>query len=166
MSDTKSYPEGSGATKGRYITDSVRGTAPTLVEFGVIKTSRQRLTVAQLNAAAPLRAYELLPALAGVRWRLIDWAMIAIGGAATTATSVNIIGTVAASAVQLAVTAVAALTRSALVRAGAANAVILADGASFTQMDVNTAITCITVGAAMTVLTSLDVILDYVADPA
>lgn len=58
---------------------------------------------------------------------------------------------------QLLAVAIAALTQSANVRAGAANAVVLADGASWTPLDVATAITIITVGAAMTVMTNVDV---------
>jgi hypothetical protein len=89
--------------------------------------------------------------------------MIALGGNAAGATSLNIAGTSSGSAVQLAVTAVAALTRSAIVRAGAANAVVLADGASFATMDVNTAITTISVGT-MTTSTGFDVTITYVAN--
>ncbi len=123
-------------------------------------TLRTRVTLAQLNAGLTL-----LAALgAGFSYRLFDFALIAIGGAATTGTSVNIIGTRSAAPVQLGVVAVAALTQSALVRAGAANAVLLADGASFTALDVNTGITIITVGAAMTVLTNLDVTLTFAID--
>lgn len=152
--DTRLYPQGAGAPKSRII-NGVQ------VDFGVAKQQRTRVTVAQLNAG-----FTLLPALPGVKWRLIDAAMISIGGAATSGTSANLIGTRAAAAVQLLVSAVAALTQSALLRAGAANAVILADGASFTALDANTAVTCKTVGSAMTVMTNLDVTLSYVADPA
>lgn len=122
-------------------------------------TLRTRVTLAQLNAGLTL-----LAAVAGFAYRLIDATLIAVGGAATTGTSVNIIGTRAAAPVQLLVVAIAALTQSALVRAGAANAVLLADGASFTALDVNTPITVITVGAAMTVLTNLDVVVTYAID--
>jgi hypothetical protein len=66
--------------------------------------------------------------------------------------------------VNLLVAAVAALGQSVLAKIGAANMVILADGASFTQLDVNTAITVINVGAAMTVLTNIDVKLRYVIE--
>ena len=154
MSDSRMYPVGSNYPKSRVI-------GGTVVDFGIAKSQRTRVTLAQMNAG-----FTLLPARAGVRWRLVDAVVVAIGGNATTGTSVNIIGTRAGSAVQLLVAAIAALTRSALVRIGAANAVILADGASFTQLDANTAVTCITVGTAMTVSTNFDVILTYVADQA
>jgi len=125
----------------------------------VALTQRTRVTLAQLNAG-----YTLLAAIPGFKYRLIDCKLIAVGGAATTGTSVNIIGTRAAAAVQLLVAAVAALTQSALVRIGAANAVILADGASFTQLDVNTPVTIITVGTAMTVMTNIDVDLTFAVE--
>lgn len=120
------------------------------------RTLRTRVTLAQLNAG-----FTLLPAVPGFIYALIDATLIAIGGAATTGTSVNVIGTRSGSPVNLLVVAIAALTQSAIVRAGAANAVILADGASFTPLDVNTPITVITVGSAMTVMTNIDVTLEY-----
>lgn len=150
--DIRNYPEGRGAAQSRYIKD-------VLVEFGARKGLRLRTTTAQINAGVTL-----LPALPGVKWRLIDWTMIALGGAASAATSVNIVGTAAGSAVQLAVVAIAVLTRSAIVRAGASNAVVLADGASFAQMDVNTAITAIAVGTALATSTGVDIFLEYAAD--
>lgn len=128
---------------------------------GSERTLRTRVTLAQLNAG-----FTLLPAVPGFIYALIDAVLIAVGGAATTGTSVNIIGTRAAAPVQLVVVAIAALTQSAVVRAGAANAVVLADGASFTPLDVNTPITIITVGSAMTVMTNIDVTLEYTMTPA
>lgn len=156
--DIRQYPEGRGASQIRYIGDIE-------VAYGVTKTSRTRVTLAQLNAG-----FNLLPALVGVRWRLIAASFIAIGGAATSGTSVNLQGTVAAATVQLWVVTIAALTQSTQLFSGvtpaAGTGTILANGASFTQMDANSALKVITVGSAMTVLTNLDVFLDYVADPA
>jgi hypothetical protein len=156
-SDLRNYPQGRGAVQARYIRDI-------LVEFGVIKTFRQRVAAASLTTAG--LAFTPCPALPGVRWRLVDAILIAIGGNATTSTSINIAGTVSGAAAELLVVAVAALTRSAVVRAGAANAVVLADGASFTQMDANTGLTLHSVGGTLTVSTFVDFFLDYVADPA
>lgn len=124
-----------------------------------VLTKRVRVTVAQLNAGLTV-----LAAIPGLKYRIVDYKLVAVGGNATTATSVNVRGTRAAGVVELLVVAIAALTRSAVVRAGAANAVVLADGASFTVLDVNTAVTIITVGTAMTVLTDLDVELQYVLE--
>ena len=125
-----------------------------------------RVTLAQLNAG-----FTLLPALPGFNYRLVDCTLTAIGGAATTGTSVNVIGTRAAAPVQLIVAAVARLTQSLRARtgtpfatAGAESLTTLADGASFTSLDVNTPITVITVGSAMTVMTNLDVQLQYVIE--
>lgn len=158
MTDIRLQPEGRGAQVAKYIKD-------VLVEFGVAKTIRTCVTLTQLNAGLAL-----LPALPGVRWRMIAASFIAIGGNAGGGTSANLQGTVAALTVQLWVVTIAALTRSTQVFTGVTPAAgaqtILADGASFTQQDANTALNVITVGSAMTTLTSLDVFLDYVADPA
>ena len=141
------------ADSGLVQTDFAGGAVP------VSYTQRTRVTLAQLNAGLTL-----LPAIPGRNYRLVDAKLTAIGGAATAGTSVNLIGTRAAAPVQLLVAAIAALTQSALVRIGAANAVILADGASFTSLDVNTPITVINVGAPMTTMTALDVDLTFVIE--
>lgn len=132
----------------------------------VLLNLRTRVTLAQLNAG-----YTLLPAIPGYKYAMRDCKMIAIGGAATTGTSVNVIGTRAAAPVQLFVAAVAGLTQSTVLRAGSpfatagtASIVCLADGASFTDLDANTAVTVITVGTAMTVMTNIDVELSYVVN--
>lgn len=117
---------------------------------------RTRFSAAQVNAGAPI-----LPAVPGYAYRFIDAEVIAIGGAAAGATDVRILGTRAAGSVALLVVAVAALTQSAVVRPGAANATVLADGASMTPLDANTAITIGKTGAALTGAISVDVILTY-----
>lgn len=154
--DTRHYPVGRGGVKARYIKD-------VYVEFGVAKMFRTRYTVAQLNAGQTL-----LQALPGVLWRLLGGALIAVGGAAATATSVNFAGTQAAAAVQLWVVSIAALTRSTMVSMGvtpaAGTSTLLADGASFAQCDANTAVTLANVGSNMATLTSIDVFVSYVAD--
>lgn len=119
---------------------------------------RRRCTIAEVNAGVTL-----LPAAgAGLKYQVHDMAMISVGGAAAAATTIDILGTRAAVSVKLLAVAVAALTQSALVRAGAANAVILADGASFTDLDANTALTVAKTGSAVTTATHIDVIVDYV----
>jgi len=57
--------------------------------------------------------------------------------------------------------AVAALTQSAVVKPNTANVTVLADGASFVQNDISTAIAIDKTGSAMTTLTHVDVILTY-----
>jgi hypothetical protein len=116
---------------------------------------RKRFTIAEVNAGATI-----LPALVGHKYRMHDAIMISVGGAAATATTVDILGTVTTSRKLLAV-AVAALTQSAVVRAGAANATVLADGASFTANDENTAITIGKTGSDVATATHIDVELTY-----
>lgn len=154
MSDSRMYPEGRGQTVTKYI----QGVE---VIFGSAKTLRTRVSIAQINAG-----FALLPALPGVRWRLTDAYMIAVGGAAGAATTVDITGTQAASSAKLLAVAIAALTQSAIVRAGAANATLLADGASFAQCDANAAVNASKTGASLTTCTFVDYFMEYIADPA
>jgi predicted RecA/RadA family phage recombinase len=121
---------------------------------------RKRFTIAEVNAGATI-----LPAVAGIKYRMLDAALIAVGGAVTTVTTVDIIATLS-SARKLMAGAQANLTQSALLRAGATGGTILADGASFTQNDVNTAVTIGKTGSDITVATHVDVLLFYAADPA
>lgn len=123
-------------------------------ESGVQHT-RQRFTVAQVNAGATI-----LSARAGIRYQMVDCALISIGGAAATATTVDILAT-QTSSVKLVAAAVAGLTQSTLLRAGATNATILADGASFVANDVNTAITIGKTGSNVATATHIDVLLTY-----
>lgn len=123
---------------------------------------RARFTAAEVNAGA-----EILPALPGFKYRMQDMALIAIGGNAATADSVDILGTQAASGVKLMAGLVAGLTRSTYLRAGTAtNGVILADGASFTACDENTAITVGKTGGSLATATHVDVLLTYTIEEA
>lgn len=119
---------------------------------------RRRCTIAEINAGVTLTG---IPP-AGFKYALRDASMIAVGGAAGAATTVDILGTRGAASVKLLAVAIAALTQSALVRAGAANATILADGASFTDLDANTAITAGKTGSALTTATHIDISIDFV----
>lgn len=130
------------------------GTA--IAGVGSDQALRLRFTTAQVNAGATI-----LPAIPGWKYRILDMSMIAIGGAASGATAVTINGVQATVTVALLSVAVAALTQSAVVRAGAANATVLADGASFVQNDVNTPITIAKTGGALATSTAIDVILSY-----
>jgi len=121
-----------------------------------VQQIRTRVTAAQVNAGLTL-----LAAVPGYAYRLIDVALIAIGGAASGATDVRILGTRAAGSVALLVAAVAGLTQSTLLRAGAANATLLADGTSHTPLDANTAITIGKTGGSLATATHVDVILTY-----
>jgi len=141
-----------------WVTDNVFYSYLNSTTIGVQLSLRRRCTIAELNAGVTL-----LVALPGFKYRIIDAAMIAIGGAVTSATTVDITGTLTTSRKLLAV-AIAALTQSAKVNAGAANATILADGASFTANDVNTAILGSVTGSAITVATAVDVFIEYVIE--
>jgi hypothetical protein len=128
-----------------------------LANSQVVKHLRTRVTTAQVNAG-----HTLLPALAGQKYRLVDLALIAIGGNAATATGVLVRGTQSAAVVKLMDAKVAGLTQSTLLRIGTAtNGVILADGASFVANDANTAITIIKDGSDLATATNIDVLLSY-----
>lgn len=119
-------------------------------------TQRTRVTAAQVNAG-----FTLLPAVAGLKYRLNDVSLVAIGGNASGATTVDILGTQSTSSVKLLAGAVAGLTQSSVLRAGAANGAVLADGASFVPNDVNTAITIGKTGSNLATSTHVDVLLTY-----
>jgi hypothetical protein len=133
------------------------------IPVGVLLNKRTRATTAEVNAGLTL-----LPALSGYKYRLVDVTMIAIGGNAATATSVDIVTTQAASAVRPIVAAVAALTRSAVVKPNSANVTVLADGASFVANDANTAVSVSkqAAGSNLATATHIDVILSYVIEAA
>lgn len=159
--DTRLYPAGRAQTAAR----AMQGTQ---VDFGVLKHQRTRVTIAQINAG-----FTLLPALPAVKWRIADLQMIAVGAAVTTATDVRLLGTRAAAGVALGIAAVAGLTQSTVLRlgspfatAGTASIVALADGASHTPLDANTAVTVGKTGGTGAGATAVDVLLTYVADPA
>jgi predicted RecA/RadA family phage recombinase len=123
---------------------------------GRMLTVRKRFTIAQFNAGATL-----LPALPGLKFRMVDAAAIAVGGAAGAVTTADILATQATASVKLVAFAQASLTQNTMLRAGAAGAAILAAGASFAQNDVNTAITVGKTGADITTATHIDVSLTY-----
>ena len=127
-------------------------------ETEMMMSIRKRFTIAEINAGATLVA---APGT-GYKLSVRDMAMISVGGAVGAATTVDILATRAAASVKLLAVAIIALTQSALVRAGAANATILADGASFTDLDQNTGITVGKTGSAATTATHVDVFCDYV----
>jgi hypothetical protein len=130
---------------------------------GVALNLRVRATTAQVNAGLAL-----LPQLAGYKYRITDLTLIAIGGNAATATSVDIVTTQGGSAARPFVAAVAALTRSAVVKPDSANVTVLADGASFVANDANTAvyISKQAAGSNLATATHIDCILSYVIEAA
>ncbi len=141
-----------GADGDEYVDVLLKQSAPS----GTARVLRVRATIAQVNAGLTL-----LPAVAGSKYRLHDAVAIAIGGAAAAVTTVDILATQSASSVKLVAFAQASLTRSAVLRAGGSGATVLADGASFVQNDVNTAITIGKTGSDVTTATHIDVLLTY-----
>lgn len=155
MASVTMYPGGSfQAYKPRFVNGIY-------VMPGVPRHLRVRATTAQVNAGLVV-----LPAIPGFAYRIIDAAMIAIGGNAATATSVDLLGTRAGSAVRPIVAAVAGLTQSAVLDMGAANSAVLADGASFTALDPNTSISITkqSGGSNLATATAIDLILLYVVE--
>lgn len=128
-------------------------------DLGVVRQVRRRCTLAEVNAGVTV-----LPAKSGTKYRVVDASMIAIGGGAAAATTIDILATQSASSVKLVANAVAGLTQNTLLRAGATNSTILAAGASFVANDVNTAITVGKTGSDMTTATSIDVAVWYVEE--
>ena len=121
-----------------------------------VRTIRTRFTVAEINAGATL-----LPAIPGRKYRMVDASMIAIGGAAATATTVDILATQSASSVKLVANAVAGLTQNTRLIAGTTNSAILAGGVSFVANDDNTAITVGKTGSNVATATHIDVIFSF-----
>lgn len=121
---------------------------------------RKRFTIAEVNAGATL-----LPARDGFKYRLLDAAAISVGGATAAVTTVDLLATLTTSR-KLVAFAQASLTQSTLLRAGASGAAILADGASFTANDENTALTVGKTGSDITTATHIDFLVSYAIDPA
>ena len=128
---------------------------------GLVLNKRVRATTAEVNAGLLV-----LPQLAGYKYRIVDLTMIAIGGSAATATSVDIVTTQGGSAARPFVVAVAALTRSTVVKPNTANVTVLADGASFVANDANTGVYVAkqTAGSDLATATHIDVILTYTVE--
>lgn len=159
--DTRIYPVGRSTPRRKNI-------GGTFVEIGRLQHQRTRVTIAQINAGLTL-----LPAVPGVKWRVADLQLIAVGGAVTGATDVRLLGTQAGSSVALGIAAVAGLTQSTVLRlgspfatAGTASIVALADGKSHVANDANKAVTVGKTGGTAATATHVDVLLTYVADAA
>lgn len=125
---------------------------------GAVLNVRTRFTVEQVNAGATL-----LSAVPNIKYRMVNCAAIAIGGAAGAVTTVDILGTVS-SPRKLVAFAQANLTQSTYLQPGVTGAAVLADGASFTVNDANTAITVGKTGSDVTTATHIDVIFSYVRE--
>lgn len=127
-------------------------------QHGSVYNIRKRFTIAEVNAGATI-----VPAITGYGIRMVDGTATAVGGAVTSVTTVDILGTIS-TARKLAAFAQASLTQSTMLRVGASGAAILADGASFTKNDVSTAITVGVTGSAITVATHVDISFSFVVE--
>lgn len=132
-----------------------------LIDNDQVFQVRTRFTIAQINAGATL-----LPALPKHKYRVLDAAMISIGGAVGAATDVRLLATQGAASAALLIVAIAALVQDLLVRAGAANTVVLAGGLAFVDNDANTALTVGKTGATATTATHVDVLVTYIINNA
>lgn len=126
---------------------------------GIVMSARYHVAIADVNAGVTL-----VPIVAGLKYRLVDCAMIAIGATVTTLTSVDLKGTQSASVVVLVSCAQASLVRSTVLRAGATGSTVLADGASFATCDVGTAFTLIKAGSDGAAASHIDVLLTYAVE--
>lgn len=158
----KDYPAGRGAVKPKYVNGVLMFDAGPLIP-GVTHTLRHRVTAAEVNAG-----HTVLAAIPGFKYRIVDCKMIAIGGNAATATSVDLVATQGASAIRPVVNAVAGLTRSAVLRMGASNSTVLADGASTAVLDANTAVSISkqSGGSNLATATHIDLLLDFTVEKA
>lgn len=125
---------------------------------GRMFTIRKRFTIAQVNAGATL-----LPAIPGAKYRMVAASGISIGGAAAAVTTVDILATLSSSR-KLVAFAQASLTQSTVLKDGASGAAVLADGASYTANDANTAVTVGITGSAITTATHIDFSFTYMIE--
>lgn len=149
------------ATGSVFLQPAVLGMSAAFGNTIYARQKRVRATVAQINAG-----YELLPAVVGYKIRLLDVIAIAYGGAVGATTTVDVLGTQAASGVKLITFAQASLTQSTALRPGVSGVVVLANGAGLSACDENTAVTAGKTGADLTTATGVDFILTYALDAA
>jgi hypothetical protein len=121
-----------------------------------LRTVRRRCTIAEINAGVTV-----LAAVDNVKYRLRAASAIAIGGAASGLTTLDILGTQSASAVKLVAFAQASLTQNTELKSGGSGATILAGGVSYVANDENTAITVGKTGSDIATATHVDILMDY-----
>lgn len=174
MGDVRNYPEGRGALKGRYVGGVLTfyNTDGTVLYYvdpvnkramfpGHVKCERFHVAIATINGGAT----SLVAALPGYAFRMVDVTAVSVGGAAGAVTTVDVLGTLATVSSKLAAFAQASLTQSTVLKPGVAGTTVLADGASFQQLDVNTPIQISKTGASITTATFIDILLSYVTVP-
>jgi len=145
-----------GVTHSRLKAINLEADNLSITNHQVVFNVRQRFTIAQVNAGATLVA-----AVSGKSIRMVGCKAIAVGGAAGAVTTVDILGTSTTSR-KLVAFAQANLTQSTVLADGGTGGTVLADGASYTANDVNTAVTIGKTGSNVTTATHIDVIFVYV----
>lgn len=126
---------------------------------GIVLSHRHRVTVAEINTG-----HEILPAITGKKYRIIEAQAVAYGGAVGTTTTVDLLGTQSAGSVKLVAFAQGGLTQSAVLKSGGTNAAVAADGASYIACDATTAITVGKTGGDADTATGVDFIITYVIE--
>lgn len=144
-----------GVTYSRLKTVNLEADYITETGRSIVYNKRQRFTIAEVNAGATL-----LPAVAGKSYRMVSCTAISVGGAAGAVTTVDVSGT-STTARKLVAFAQASLTQSAVLKDGDTGATVLADGASYTANDANTAITVGKTGSSITTATHIDINFSY-----
>lgn len=128
-----------------------------IYDTGAMRTVRVRATAAEVNASG---GKEVLPAIEGKKYRMVDCKLIAVGGDAANATGVQI----KCDTTVLVDAKIAALTDSTVARAGDSNVNVLDDGASFVAQAANKSIVVVKDGSNLATATHIDVLLDYVIE--
>ena len=134
----------------------------TLNGDAVVACQRHRVTLAEMN-----NGHTILAAVSGLKYRLIDVKVIAVGGAmaaTAAATGIAIYGTKATTVTALYTVLLAAGAENAVCQINTANTSVPAAGAFWTANDAATAITCKTVTAGafdLITVQNIDVILTY-----
>jgi hypothetical protein len=144
-----------GVTHSRLKAINLEADNLSVTDRSVVFNIRQRFTIAQVNAGATL--------VSGKSIRMVGCKAIAVGNAAGAVTTVDILGTSTTSR-KLVAFAQANLTQSTVLADGGTGGTVLADGASYTANDVNTAVTIGKTGSNVTTATHIDVIFVYVLE--
>ena len=124
-----------------------------------VQNIRERVTAAALNAAD----VELLPAIAGKRYRMVACKILAYGGAVGATTTIDVVSDNDTEVVLVAF-AQASLTEDTVLKDAGTGAAVLAAGASYVSNVANTSISLANTGSNITTATGVDIILDYVIE--
>lgn len=150
------YLQQTSASVGALVIKAASGPGILNDNGSVVYNVRVRTSIANVNTGATL-----LPIITGYKYRLIDSSLIAVGGTVGTCTAVTILATQAAGSATLQSVTAATLAQSVVVKPNTSGSTVLADGASFVQNDVSTAITIGKTGGSCATATNIDAILTF-----